>query len=72
MTGFDEAFAAWLAFHAAIGVDQTLWLASPATEKALDAAEARIGFDLPADVRALYRRADGQRDPYLRPDIEAR
>lgn len=32
----------------------------PATDAQLDAAQAHLGLSLPADVRALYRLADGQ------------
>lgn len=40
----------------------------PATEAQLDAAEAHLGQRLPADVRAVYRIADGQAQ-YERPHL---
>lgn len=63
---FDEVFDAWLARHAANG--SAVVLNPPAPAAALDAAEARIGFPLPADLRALWLRADGQRDIFDLPN----
>jgi cell wall assembly regulator SMI1 len=56
-----DALAAWLAFLASLGLDVPLQ--PPAAEQAIAAAEAEIGFAFPEDLRALYRIADGQRDP---------
>lgn len=65
---FDEAFDAWLDRHASNGSAAAFFLNAPATEAAIDAAEARIGLPFPADLRKLWRRADGQRDIFGIPD----
>ena len=59
---FVQAFQAWLAFLAALGFRADAHLNPPATPEAIARAEAAIGFRLPDDLRALYLRADGQRD----------
>lgn len=60
----DEAVDGWLRRHAENGSAAALLLNPPAAEAALDALQARIGFALPDDLRALWRRADGQRDAF--------
>ncbi|CCK32575.1 hypothetical protein BN159_8197 [Streptomyces davaonensis JCM 4913] len=42
-------------------------LPPPATEAAIQAAEQQLGHRIPADLRALYLLADGDRDHYLFP-----
>lgn len=59
---FQAAFDAWLCFLRDLGFAAEAHLNPPATEAAIEAAEAEIGFRLPDELRALYRRADGQRD----------
>lgn len=70
----DEAAAATL--HALADIE--VWFADegatkiladlnpPATDDALGAAETALGRSLPSDVRALYRRHDGQRSSFER------
>jgi len=60
MDTLGAALAAWIGFHASIGVDLEAYLRPGTTDAALDRVESEIGFDLPGDLRALYRRADGQ------------
>ena len=64
MTPLETAFDAWLAFHAALGVDLESALNPGAADIAIERVEAAIGRELPADLRALYRIADGQADPF--------
>lgn len=64
MDTLDAALAAWTDFNAGIGVDLDATLRPGTTNAKLDRAEAEIGFALPDDLRALYRRADGQLDPW--------
>lgn len=59
---FDAAFDRWLDRHAENGSAAAHLLNPLANPSVLDAAEARIGFALPADLRRLWLRADGQRD----------
>ena len=59
---FAEAFQVWLAFLAALGFRADAHLNPPAAPEAIARAEAEIGFRFPDDLRALYLRADGQRD----------
>jgi len=56
---FTEAFAAWLAFLASLGID--MQLNPPASPDQIAAAERRIGYAFPEDLRRLYLTADGQR-----------
>lgn len=60
---FDSAFLAWLAYLTTLGIDARATLNPPATEAQIAAAEARIGYRLPDDLRALYRIGNGQQDP---------
>lgn len=64
MDPIGPALAAWLAFHASLGVDMPALLLPGATEAEIVAVEQAIGHDLPADLRALYERVDGQLDPW--------
>ena len=64
MTPLETALASWLAFHAGLGVDLESELNPGADDAALDRVEAAIGRELPEDLRALYRVADGQADPW--------
>ncbi len=59
---FQSAFETWLAFLRGLGFAAEVHFHPPATEAAIAAAEAEIGFRLPDDLRALYLRADGQTD----------
>jgi cell wall assembly regulator SMI1 len=63
-TGFGEIFHAWLAFLASLGFVAGAHLNPPATETAIVAVEAEIGFHLPDDLRELYLRADGQKPSF--------
>lgn len=57
-----EDYLSWLARTAPAVAAQ---LRGPAAEADLDALEAHIGFELPPDVRTLYRRHDGQAEDHL-------
>ncbi|HEX6376693.1 MAG TPA: SMI1/KNR4 family protein, partial [Allosphingosinicella sp.] len=59
---FAQALQAWLAFLAALGFRADAHLNPPAAPEAIARAEAEIGYRFPDDLRALYLRADGQRD----------
>lgn len=60
---FEAALLAWLAYFSTLGVDMRAQLNPPATEAQVAAAEAEVGFAFPEDLRALYRFADGQKNP---------
>ena len=62
---FGEAFQRWLAFLAELGFRADAHLNPPAAPEAIARAEAEVGFAFPDDLRALYLRADGQRDTIL-------
>ena len=64
MSGFEAAFAAWIAFHSRIGVNIEATLMPPATEEDIRAVESTLGFSLPDDIRALYKIANGQYVPW--------
>ena len=64
MTALETALAAWLAFHAALGVELEAELNPGAAEADIERVEAAIGARLPDDLRTLYRIADGQADPW--------
>ncbi len=64
MSKLEVAFAAWIAFHAKVGVDIEATLMPPATEAGIQAVENEIGFRLPEDLRQLYKIANGQFDSY--------
>ena len=53
-----SALAAWIAFHAELGVDLDALLLPGATADEIAAAEKVLGHALPEDVRTLYRHAD--------------
>lgn len=57
---FHAAFDEWLRHLSDLGFAAEAHLNPPATEAAIAAVEAEIGFRLPDDLRALYLRADGQ------------
>ena len=59
---FEAALLAWLAYISSLGVDLRAQFNPPATEAQIAAAEERIGYRLPDDLRALYRIADGQQE----------
>jgi cell wall assembly regulator SMI1 len=61
---FSDIFLAWLALLAGLGFRANSHLHPPATPAALAAAEKEIGFALPGDLRALYLKADGQKDSF--------
>ena len=61
---FSDIFLAWLAFLASLGFRADAHLHPPASLEALAAAEKEIGFALPEDLRALYLKANGQKDPF--------
>jgi cell wall assembly regulator SMI1 len=54
-----DRIEAWLAQHAPAVL---AGLNGPATEQELDATERALGVTLPEDVRASYRRHNGQPD----------
>lgn len=60
MTPMESALAAWIAFHAELGVDMETFLLPPATESQLVAVEEVLGYQLPEDLRELYKIANGQ------------
>ena len=60
MIDFTEAWATWRQFHNDHGFVIDQFLHPPATNTDLDAIEADIGFELPDDLRSLWRYADGQ------------
>ena len=64
MSKFEAAFAAWIAFHSKLGVNIEATLMPPATEADILAVENTLGFDLPDDMRALYKIANGQFDAW--------
>jgi len=64
MDPFSSALAAWIAFHARLGVDLEALLLPGASEAEIVAVEDALGHRLPDDLRALYRYADGQIDPW--------
>jgi len=73
MSKFEAAFAAWIAFHSKLGVNIEATLMPPATEADILAVENTLGFDLPDDMRALYKIANGQFDAWdHREELKAR
>ena len=64
MSQLEIALAAWIAFHAELGVDIEKTLLPPADESEIQEVENRIGFKLPDDLRELYLIANGQLNPY--------
>ncbi|MEP9357762.1 SMI1/KNR4 family protein [Sphingomonas sp. KR3-1] len=62
MEDFQSALDTWLVYLGDLGFAAKAHLNPPATEAAIAAAEAEIGFRLPDDLRALYLWADGQVD----------
>lgn len=58
----DAALDAWLGHLSSIGFAASYFLNPPAPEDALTAAEAELGFDIPSDLRHLWRHANGQQD----------
>lgn len=60
MDDFKPVFEAWLRFLTSHGFAAEAHLNPPATENAIAAVEAEIGFRLPEDLRTLYLLADGQ------------
>ncbi|WP_157736373.1 SMI1/KNR4 family protein [Granulosicoccus antarcticus] len=71
MDNLTKALAAWISFHDQIGVDLKALLYPGASEADILAVESRLGFDLPADLKALYRIADGQINPWEAPVAQA-
>ena len=67
MDALSSALAAWIAFHASLGVDLDALLLPGAAEVEIVAVEDAIGHRLPDDLRALYGRANGQLDPWASP-----
>ncbi|HEY5721939.1 MAG TPA: SMI1/KNR4 family protein [Allosphingosinicella sp.] len=61
---FSDIFLAWLVFLASLGFRADSHLHPPATLEAIAAVEQEIGFALPDDLRGLYLKADGQKDPF--------
>lgn len=60
MTPLESVLAAWIAFHAELGVDIETFLNPPATEAQIVEVEEVIGYRLPEDLRELYKIANGQ------------
>jgi len=65
LSNIEIAFTAWLAFLSGVSVDTSLVLNPPATDSEIDLLEKTIGFDIPDDLRALYKITNGQQSPYL-------
>lgn len=61
---FAVAYKSWIDFHTSNGFAVERFLNPPASEAAIAAAAAEVGFSLPDDLTALWRHADGQRDVY--------
>jgi len=60
---FDAVFDAYCDFHMGRGFAVRHFLNPPASVAEIAAAEDAIGFALPEDLKALWRRTDGQPDP---------
>jgi cell wall assembly regulator SMI1 len=58
----SDVFVAWMIWLSAIGTPQQQFLNPPASEAQIAALEAKIGYALPDDVKALYRSANGQKN----------
>lgn len=67
MDNLTRALSAWISFHEQIGVDLKALLYPGASEADILAVESSLGFDLPEDLKALYRIANGQVDPWETP-----
>lgn len=59
---FQSAYESWIALHELNGFAVGHFLNRPASEEQITALEQDIGFVLPGDLKALWARADGQRD----------
>lgn len=57
---FDRSYASWCAALNGIGFAVEAFLNPPASLADLQALQEEIGFALPDDLKALYRKADGQ------------
>jgi len=64
MSTLEVTFTAWLTFLSSLSVDMDVVLNPPATEAEIQQLEDAIGFELPAELEALYKITNGQQDPY--------
>lgn len=64
MDSFELAFTAWLSFLTSVGVDLDAVMNPPATVAEIEALEQTIGFELPTEQKALYRKTNGQKNPF--------
>ncbi|HUH83682.1 MAG TPA: SMI1/KNR4 family protein [Stellaceae bacterium] len=58
---FDRAYADWIRALTQGGFAVETFLNPPASDPEITAFEESIGFAIPSDLRALYRRANGQK-----------
>lgn len=61
---FQIVFDGWLSVLLSAGVAASAHMNPAATEAQIEAFEIEVGYALPEDLRALYRIADGQVDPW--------
>ena len=64
MSTLETAFTAWLAFLSSLSVDGGVVLNPAASVAEIEALEIAIGYELPEELKALYRITNGQQSPY--------
>ncbi len=69
MENLSTALATWVAFHHQIGVDLKALLLPGASEAQIVEVEGSLGYDLPAELKSLYRIANGQVDLWTKPEL---
>ena len=69
MENLSTALASWVEFHRQIGVDLEALLLPGASEAQIVEVEDSLGHDLPAELKSLYRIANGQVDLWNKPEL---
>lgn len=69
MDNLSTALETWIAFHKQMGVDLKALLLPGASDAEIDEVERSIGFALPAELKNLYRIANGQVDLLNKPEL---
>ena len=64
MSTLEPAFAAWLAFLSSLSVDTDVVLNPAASDAEIEALELAIGYELPEELKELYKITNGQQSPH--------
>ena len=69
MDNLNTALAKWVVFHSQIGVDLESLLFPGASEAEIADVEDGLGYEIPAELKGLYRIANGQVDLWNKPEL---